>query len=158
MGFSDIISRIQRVEQFDPIKETSNIINENSEFLVGLLKNQLRSGKDADEQPFLLRREGKNAGLFPYYSDATVFEKRRKGQQVEVIDYHDTGIFYLSLYAFASGSSFIFDSDVPYLNDILAHAGSGDKIIELSQANIEIFKEEILIPQLQQRFNEFYGV
>lgn len=150
MPFADIIQRINQVKQFDIVKETANIINENGDYISGLLKQQFREGKDADNQVFTLIRYN---GVFPYYSDRTVFKKERKGQPTDRITYYDSGRFYLSLYVYASGNTFIFDSDVSYFYDILIHSGSGEKIIELSEKSLQIFRDQILIPELKRRIN-----
>lgn len=155
MPLTDIINTLESVKRFDIIKETANIINSNGDYISGLLLNQFREGKDGDGEVFKLIRNG---GVFDYYSDRTVFEKGRKGQPYDRITYYDSGVFYTSIYVYASGDSFIFDSDVPYFPDILLHAASGEKIMELSKNNLELFKDQILIPQLQQAFNLFVNV
>ncbi len=151
MGYSHIIKKLNAAKTFDVARETANIINENEDFVRGLLLSQINRGVDADERPFgLIRRNG----VFDYYSDATVFQKNLKGQEVGIINYKDTGLFQETIFVFASIGSFVFDSEVPYFFDILAHAETGERIIELSKANMQILMKEIIIPQLQIKFKE----
>lgn len=151
MPLTDIINKLEKAKKFDLAKETANIINENQDYVRGLLLSQLRRGVDADNKKFKLIRHN---GVFPYYSDRTVFEREKKGLQTSIIDYKDTGAFQSTLYVFASLNSFIFDSDVPYFSDIILHAESGDRIIELSDFNLRKLRDELILPQLKIRFNQ----
>lgn len=150
MSLTELRKTIEGLQTFNLAQEICNIINSNSGYLSNLLRNQLASGLDANNEPVLLLRHG---GEFPYYSDRTIFEKTFNGvalgKETDRITFYMTGAFYTSIYAFASGHQFIFDSDVYYFNDIITRNASGFKIMELSPENIEIFKREILVPQLQ---------
>ena len=144
MAFTEIKNRIKAQLTFDVNKEIADIINENGTFITGLLKKQLARGKDS---------KGNNVTVFgrDYYSDRTVFEKERKGQETRWITNYDSGTFYASLYVYASGTSFIFDSAVPHFSEILIQ--SGEVIMELDQENITILRNQVIVPQLQIRYN-----
>lgn len=147
MPLDNLFKKIERIERFDIAKETCDIINENGDFISDLLRAQLAKGKDG---------QGKEVTVFgrDFYSDRTVFEKERHGvglgKETRWITNYMTGVFHNSIYVYASGTKFFFDSGVPYLNEILAQ--SGPKILELGKEGLEIFRDRILIPQLQLRF------
>ena len=150
MPLTEIRKRLDSLSKFDLAQEICDIINANSKFLTDLLRQQLSTGLDADKEPVFLIRRG---GEFPFYSDRTVFEKTYHGvalgKETDRITFYMTGTFYSSIYVYASGHEFIFDSAVPHYFDIISRNASGLRIMELSKDNIEIFKREILIPQLQ---------
>jgi hypothetical protein len=150
MALTNLINRLKGVQTkakvFDMNKAIADIINKNDVAITNILRKQIATGKDADNQVFELERGGSH---YPFYSDFTVFEKEKKGQRTDIITYHDSGAFYISLYVYASGTTFIFDSDVNYFNSILLHAKSGERIIELNQENLALVRNEIIIPQLK---------
>lgn len=149
MPLTRTYNKIRKLALFDTAKVIADIINENGAFVSELLKDQFRQGKDGLGNDLTLRRHG---GVFPYYSDATIREKERKNQQTEYITYYDSGAFYLSIYTFASGETFILDSDVPYFADILLKAGSGEFIMHLNKENLLRLRNEIIIPQFKAAF------
>jgi len=148
MPLTDLFNKIQKLQRFDIATETANIINQNGDFIASLLKSQLAEGKDGD---------GNDVKVFgrEYYSDKTIFNKERfgsgLGKETGWITNYFSGAFYNSIYVFASGESFIFDSDIPYFNEIILQ--SGTKIMHLNKKNLEKFSKEILIPQLKVAFN-----
>lgn len=149
MGLDNLYKKIVALEAFSASKVIADIINENGDYISSLLRSQLEKGKDGLGQDLTLKRNG---GVFPYYSDRTIFEKTRKGQNTEWITYKDSGAFYTSIYVYASGTSFIFDSDVPYFSDIILKSGSGEETMYLDKENLSIFRNEILIPQFKIAF------
>lgn len=157
MAFTEIINKLKAAKKFDVVKETADIINENGDYISGLLLNQFREGKDADEKVLTLFRPD-GSGPFPFYSDATIFQKFRKRQPTDRITYYDSGRFYTGMNVYTYGNTFVFESDVSYFGDILEHAGSGYRIIELSKKNLERFRDEILAPQLKIRFDQLANV
>jgi hypothetical protein len=146
MSLTNIRKKVSKELVTDNALLIADIINENGAFIVGLLKQQLRMGKDSKNE---------NVTVFgrDYYSDRTVFEKDRKRQETRWITNHDTGVFYLSIYVYASAKtqSFIFDSDAPHFSKILLQ--SGDVIMGLNPENLRRVREEIIIPQLKLRRN-----
>lgn len=154
MPLADFFKKIEVVEQFDIAKETSNIINESGDYIVSLLKSQLRIGLDGDGQAVTVF--GRD-----YYNDLTVFYKEKYasglGKETSYITNYFSGNFYTSIYVYASGEEFLFDSDVPYFSQIILQ--SGEKIMELSKENCKLFSETILIPKLQLLFSSrFNGI
>lgn len=158
MPLEDFEKKIIALYEFDIAKEACDIINKNSKFLETLLKRQLQSGLDADGKPKTLIREGE---AFPFYADYTYEQKREfgsgLGKATDRITHYMTGAFYSTLKVHASGQEFAFDSSVSHFKDILSSSGSGSRIIELSDENLRIFSEKILIPQIQQRFKEAFN-
>lgn len=153
MPLNNLYNRIVALQEFDVQKETIDIINENGEYMVNLLKEQLAAGKDMD---------GNNVTVFgrPEYSARTVFEKKEYGiglgEVTDRITNYMTGEFYNSIYVAAIGSSFIFDSAISYFPEIIEQ--SGDRIMGLNARNLRKFSEEILKPQLLLRFKSKVNV
>lgn len=146
MAFANIRRKIKAIQEFDIIAETIDIINQNSELLSELLREQLSQGLDADNKPLTI--DG-NA----FYKDWTIWNKERHGyglgKVTDYVTYYMSGKFYSMLKVKASGRSFEFVSDVPYFNDIILK--SGIRTLELSEFNLSFFREEILVPELQIR-------
>jgi hypothetical protein len=148
MGYEDIISRIKKVQEFDPVAETMDIIEKNADFIKELLRGQLASGRDG---------QGKPVTLFgrDFYADSTIFYKERHGVGIGKITDHitnyDSGTFYSMLKVRTAESVFEITSDVEYFNDIIARSGS--VIMELDSVNMARLANEVVIPQLKQRFN-----
>jgi len=150
MPLTDFHNKIVALQKFSAAQTVADIINENGGYISDLLRRQLRSGIDGSGEPITLRRKG---GVYPFYADSTVRLKEFKGQETGYITFHDSGTFYSSIYVFASGDSFLLDSDVPYFPDILLSSGSGDKIMELTQENLQLLSNEIIKPQFEIAFN-----
>lgn len=148
MSLRNIISKIEKAEKFNIKKETIDIINNNAEFILELLRDQMRAGKDADNKPVF-------AKYGPYYADSTVFEKERYGvglgKFTEWVTNYMSGNFYLSLKVITKTDTFNITSDVDYFSDIITR--SGIRIMELSKENVLIFRNTILLPELQKRLN-----
>lgn len=153
MPLTNLQNTIFALKVFDIEKETISIINNNSEYLSFLLKEQLRIGRDGDDKPVTLKRRG---GVYNFYSDRTVFNKEFNGiglgKETDVITNYMSGTFYHSIVVRTSGTEFEMFSDVPYFPDILFR--SGTKIMELNSKHLQIFAENILITQLRERFNQ----
>ena len=154
MPFENLYNKIVAIEEFDIVEETREILINNQEYLLHLLKNQLQLGKDGNGEDILLIRKGL---YFDFYSEKTIDLKEEYGFGLgsitnRVTDYF-TGTFYNSIYIVISGTSFQLLSDVSYFEDILSHRKGGDKIMELNNNSLSIFQRDILIPQLKERFN-----
>ena len=146
---SNLAYRLKKLVDFDFHKETIDIVNKNSYFLVGLLRTQLASGVDGNNEPA-------RALHGPFYSDLTVFNKQRHGvglgKQTEWVTNYMTGKFYASLKIVSNNKTFKISSDVEYFQDIIFR--SGEAIVELNKENIQAFTREILLPQLRQRLSK----
>lgn len=148
MPFTHLSKRIKALRIFDVRKETISIINQNSEYITGLLRLQLQEGKDANNQD--VKIFGRD-----FYSDRTVFDKEHGnypplGKVTEFITNFRTGDFYRSLKTSASGTVFVTTSDVNYFQDILARSGA--VIMRLNKRHLQEFAIEILVPELRKRF------
>lgn len=147
MPLDDFYNKIKTLAEFDLAKEATDIINQNSYYIEGLLRLQLQEGKDG---------KGKNVTVFgkDYYSDATIQDKRYNGiglgKFTEWITNYNSGSFYMSLKTHAENGVFETTSNVNYFEDIIKRSGS--VIMELNEDSLKNFSEEILFPQLQSRF------
>lgn len=153
MPLDDLYRKIVAIQEFDIAKETMDIINENSDFLSDLLKRQLASGVDGSGEPKTLIRKGKQN---LEYSNWTIKIKEEYGIGIghvtDRITHQMSGEFYHSIRVQTTKDTFEFVSDVSYFEDILLHSGSGSKIMELEQQYLDLFSQNILIPELQLRF------
>lgn len=148
MSLSNIKKLLQEAIQFDIEKETADILNQNDEILAQMLRDQLASGMDGNNQPVTIF--GK-----PFYHDWTITHKKRHGKdrlakETNWITNYMTGRFYRSIQFYAQGKTFEADSDVPYFDQIILR--SGKQIMQLNAENLRIFKETILEPELQRRW------
>lgn len=152
MPLTNFYNKIVRLQTFDVLKETMEIINANAEEIKVLLINQLQRGKDGKKQ---------NVTVFgrDYYADKTVFEKERHGvglgKLTEWITNYMTGSFYNSLVVKTSGTVFDIKGEVEYFPDIIKR--SGTVIMQLDIDSLEIFKQKFLAPQLKARFSKHFN-
>lgn len=154
MPLDDFFNKIVALDNFDIQKETISIINENSEFLLNLLRGQLSRGRDGRGKPVTLF--GKSE-----YKKVTVLFKKEfgigLGKETDVITNYMHGYFYQEMNVKTIGDNFEVTSDVEYFRNIILR--SGQDIMELDLVSLKTFSDEILIPKLQQRFNTaFNGV
>lgn len=158
MAFDDFINKITNLESFNIEAETDEIIRENAEVLVEMLRDQMSRGIDGEGNPKTLIR---STGVFNGYAQYTIAQKRffgvGLGSEIDRITHYNTGEFYLSFNVRVTGETFEIVSDVPYFEDIIAHSGSGRKIMELSKEYLDIFSKEVLEPQLKLRFSQKFN-
>ena len=158
MALEDFYNKINALVEFDIEKEVADIINEHSEFLSDMLKRQLALGRDGAGNEKTLIRKGRK---YDYYAKSTIENKRQfglgLGAVTDRITHSFSGEFYQSLHVKAEGQFFEFFSEVSYFKDILATSGSGSKIMELDQESLDLFSQNILIPELQIRFNQKFN-
>lgn len=150
MAFQNIIKKLRAIERFDIEQETINIINENRYYIEALLRLQLQSGKDGNNEPVTIF--GRD-----FYKDATIFEKERHGvglgKETGFVTNYMNGFFYSGLIAQAQGRTFEITSTVPYFTQIILR--SGEQIMYLNTEHLQEFSKEVLIPQLQIRLKAF---
>ena len=147
MSLVGAIKKLEAIKTFDALSEVADILNENDEYIVGLLRLQLQEGKDANNE---------NVTVFgrDYYSYETLAKKERisgLGGFTGWITNYETGYFYRSLQAYATKTGFEIDSSVPYFEDIITR--SGQVIMQLNQEHLEDLLHEIVEPELGKRFN-----
>ena len=156
MSILNSIKKLKKLSSFDIIKESIEVINLHSEYLETMIRFQLQSGFDGDGKEVTLKRKG---GVFPNYAPLTVKLKEEYafgiGAITNRITNYFTGTFAHSIKFVTNGTTFEAISDVPYFTDIIKQSGSGKRIMELSKPNVEKFKREILIPELQKRYKAF---
>lgn len=147
----DFYNKIKVLEEFDIVKETIDILNENDEYIADLVRNQLMKGKRGDG-------EDTEASEGAFYKSPTVERKLRLdglSGEYAFVTMFDSGNFYKSLQSYAQGVTFEVDSDVPYF-DKLQQWNNG-KLVELTQQNCDKFAQEILFPELQKRFSSYWN-
>jgi hypothetical protein len=149
MPLSNLRKRINKLERFDIESEVKRIIEQNGDWLLSKLRQQLSRGKDADGAPAL-------AVFGPFYADRTVLHKEFHGvglgKRTDVVTNYMSGNFYLSLDIQVSNNNFVFTSNVPYFGDILQRSRT-HRIVELNNQDLAFFSKYILYPQLRQSFN-----
>lgn len=144
----DFYRKIIALEEFDIEFESMKIINANSDYLVFLLKSQLKQGRDGNDEPVTIfgRTE---------YKPLTIELKKEYafgiGEITDWITNYFSGYFYSSIDVLTSGDVFEFTSDAPYFSDIIKR--SGKDLMKLNEKNLEIFAKKILYPQLQAEFS-----
>lgn len=154
MALTDFFDKINIIDEFDIEAETIDIINKNGEYIEHLVKNQLRKGLSGDGE---LTRAKHGS----YYTDRTIQDKTYNGQGfgkfTDYVTMFMSGRFYTSLRTVASGDMFEVISNVDYFNKL--NSWNDGKLIELNAESLKILSEEIIIPELQLRFNSrFNGI
>lgn len=151
MALDNFYNNIVRLQEFNIQEATTEIINENADYIQSLLVSQLEQGLDGNDNKVTSTRRG---GTFDYYADRTIQEKERYGiglgSFTDWITNYMTGDFHQSLKLEINGTEFEFKSDVSYFDTIIAR--SGEIILHLSKENCELFSRNILFPQLKERF------
>lgn len=151
MALDNFYNNIVALQEFNIQEVTTEIINENAQYIQDLLVSQLEQGLDGNDESVISKRRG---GTFDYYADMTVKEKERYGiglgSFTDWITNFMTGDFHHSLKVVVNGTQFEFTSDLSYFDTIIAR--SGEIIIQLSKENCELFSRNILFPQIKERF------
>lgn len=150
MSFAKLIRNIKKVQGFDIVKESLDIIKQNQYYLIGLLRLQLQKGKYPD---------GENVTLFgkDEYAPSTIYKKLHTpglsalGRETGFITNYMFGDFYDKMTLVIRGQEFIITSDVDYMDAIISRSGS--EIMQLSDEHLKEFRDEILIPELKRRLN-----
>lgn len=153
MALDDLYKKILILDEFDIVKETLEIISNNTDYITHLLQMQLASGKDG---------KGKDVTIFgkEEYSPETVFLKKQYGsgelgKVVDRITNYFSGSFYLNMFIRPGMDGFEIESNVSYFEEIISR--SGVDIMELNEENLKIISEEIIAPQLQTIFTERFN-
>ena len=153
MPLDDLYNKITVLGEFDWAANTAEIITENAEFITELVRNQLSEGQSGDGN----RTLAKNGS----YAQFTINKKLKNDEGLakvtEYVTMYETGEFYLSLRVITDGVSFEVTSDVPQFDEL--NSWNNKKLIELSPESCGLFKREILLPQLIERFQlAFNGI
>jgi len=144
-GFMRKVDKLESISRFDMAKEITDIINSNQEFMTKILKDQLASGKDANNEAVTVF--GRD-----FYSPETLAAKSQiggLGGETRWITNYMSGAFYTFLYVRAAGTKFEFHSEVEYYWEIIAQ--SGRAIMELSPENCMRVRNELIVPELDRR-------
>lgn len=148
MPLANTYRKILAIESFDVIKETQQILEQNSETIINLVRGQMAvKGKTGKDKPIF----GKYG---PFYSDATVRDKSRNGiglgKVVDHVTMFNTGNFYSTMYLRIIGTKFEILSTVDYFDKI--NAWNDNSLVELDTETLLYIRNEILIPELKLRF------
>lgn len=147
MALEDFHKKIDTLAQFDIELEVMNILRDNYQRLLDMIKTQMLSGKDGYDRDVTIF--GKD-----FYSDSWAWVKERHGvgigKETDRITNFFQGYFYSYLQLNVEVKEFFFTSDVPYFDEIMLR--SGKDILRLNKANLEIVTNEIIVPELQKRF------
>ena len=157
MGFANTIRQLNNMVRFNEIAESMDIINKNQALIVWMVQQQNLEGIDGTGEPKTLLRYKKGKPIISEeYSQLTIAEKNIMSGNAAITDritHYMSGEFYDSMYLIQEGTSFNVISDVNYYNDIIAHSGNGSKIMELTEENLQLFYDDVLIPELKKRFD-----
>lgn len=147
LGLENLIGRLSTFSMEDTI---SSIISENADILLFLLKKQLAAGKDGNGDFVTLYGNA-------YYHELTVNYKLEfgvgLGAQTDWITNYMHGAFYESLYVIQNGNKVIITSDLDYFDKIIDRSGS--IIMKLSKESMNVFKKEIIEPQLKIKMKSY---
>lgn len=147
MPLKNFERKILAIDSFDIVRETMDIMKDNEEWLADRLRAQMALGLDAKNRPVTLFGRDE-------YRKSTIENKRENayglGKRTDIITNYMFGDFYAEIKLRVSGTRFIFDSSVPYYNDILKR--SGNSIMQLNEENLRNFRNNILVPELRRRF------
>lgn len=151
---ADFKSKIDALQNFNIELEMANIINLNSDYILDLLRTQLASGRDRNNEDITIFGS-------PFYAARTVQNKKKHGvglgEETRWITNYMSGRFYNELRVTSDGTDMEFSSDVEYFENIIAR--SGTKILSLDRANLKLFTNDVLMPALKQRFEmKFNGL
>ncbi len=151
-GFMRKIDKLERISRFDIAAAVTDIINSNQEYMTKILKSQLASGKDANNEAVTVFGND-------FYAPETLAAKSQiggLGGETRWITNYMSGAFYRFLYVRARGTKFEFHSDVEYYWEIIAQ--SGRAIMELSPENCARVSNELIKPELDRRLKEYLNV
>lgn len=148
MPLTNLYKKIIAIDSFDVEKETFGIMLDNEEWLADRLKAQMALGLDGKGRPVTLF--GKD-----YYSKTTIEVKKENayglGKRTDIVTNYMFGDFYAEIRLEINGKRFVFNSTVPYYEEILKRSGSS--IMHLNRENLINFRNNILLPELKRRFS-----
>lgn len=136
-----------RLRKFRDIldEELKSIILENEAVIVTMI---------ADEQLYNLGENGRGKHIMDYqpYAQKTIKKKIRKGQPYDRVTLRDTGNFHKSFYISAGDKGFsVVARDIKARYLIPRY---GEAVLRLSEANLKIFLNTIVRPELAERLKE----
>lgn len=145
MDTTEMIELLEQVINEIP-KQTLNIIRENEQEIVDLNKDQLESGKDAD-----------NNDIFPPYTRTTIAIKRAKGDIFNRVTLLDTGAFYngFKIKIYGEGKPFNIFSTDSKSSDLQDKYGSS--IFGLIKPNEEYLNLNIIKPEIEKFIKKHIG-
>ena len=150
MSILNAINKLKQIQQFSVEDSIYEIIAENKYFIEFLLRYQMSQGVDGNNNPTL-------AVFGPFYADRTIFNKEHNGiglgAETNIVTNYMTGKFYDSIVFQSDSGSVVFTSDVEYFSKIIER--SGIDIMKLNDENAKILEEEVINPQLKQKYNDF---
>jgi len=149
MVFRRLISRLEEIAVAKPgpraTDDITDIINENKELLLDLIREQMATGIDGFNKPITIHGNA-------FYHPKTIRNKSRK-EGIAGITTHVTlygrGNFYARLNLRARKRRVSVFSDVPYFEKIMQM--SGENVLKLTPENLSWFRRTILIPELNVR-------
>lgn len=136
-----------RLRKFKDIinEELKYIILENEDVIVSMI---------ADSQLYEFGETGRGVRIMDYrpYAPKTIKKKIRKGQPYDRVTLRDKGKFHKSFYVTAGDKGFsVLARDIKARYLIPRY---GEAILRLSDANLKIFLNEVVRPELAERLKE----
>ena len=153
MGLTGLQQLANALDAFDTNAVIENIISDNSDALVELLKQQLGAGTDANKQPITFLGN-------TLYKAATIKYKQKHGvglgAETEHITLYMSGNLYQDLSASLYNKAYSFKSSVPYFEDVIMK--TGDTVTGLSEDSRKQFYNNILLPAFRAEWEKQTGV
>ncbi|GAA3940437.1 hypothetical protein [Hymenobacter algoricola] len=124
---------------------TAQVVQDNRPFLEDANTEQLAAGLTRENQP-----------ITPEYAPLTIALKQIKGQPTERVTLRDEGDFYTGILALSDAAELTFvgtDAKTPGLVEKY-----GEDILGLTDAHIEEFRQDYVLPELQQKTRNTLGL
>ena len=152
MALDDLEGKIIAFEAIDFKQELTNVIEDNTEFLLDLQTSQLAHGIDANNEPIYATV---SASYSPYTKDLKKKYGTGLGAVTDRVTNYMTGAMYDSMTKKVEGDKVETDSNVGYFAE--RKQWSGEKAFDLNESYRREFAEEKVIPCIQNIVNVIFG-
>jgi len=150
MPLTETINKIARLQSFDVVRAVTEILNENSDLIIGLIRGQLgRKGTTGLGEP----TKAKYGAFYQYVTERHKKQEFGLSGITDFVTLYDSGSFYASLDLKVQGTTFNVLSNVPYFDQI--NAWNDGQLLNLDKENLEFLSNEIVKPQLAERFQNY---
>jgi len=153
MAFDDLQNKIKAFGALDFNAELFNVVNNNTNLLSTLQKEQMATGLDANNEPVLATQ---GAFYTPYTKQIKKAAGVGLGAEINVVTNYMNGNFYNTLKKQVYDNGAVETvSNVDYFEDILNR--SGEVALDLNEEHRKEFAEEKVIPHIQKVVNDVFS-
>lgn len=149
MALDNLISLIDRLQRFDSHSELRAIVENNTDVIAELQKQQMSEGLDSNGKETVLKD---NAAFGFGYRPFTIRIKEEQGQGLgavtDRVTGYMTGALYDSLKSNVAGEVFMQQSSVPYFNELKER--TGPQWMGLNMGKRKVFAEEVTLPEFKK--------